>query len=266
MEKLAHVKISKRAIELYEELNPSKSEQIKEWAAPFTDGSGKEDEIDISFQRLLNWHFYDPGSRLGDAWWGIRRSNRKRVEALAGKLTESAGSCLPETYVLAGRLAHHIQDMSSPPHVVPVYHMKDRFDGYATDKIIDVKLTPAQLDTIRNEKRKLTFETLIELLENEAKRTILKVECPVIFDGRQIADDWTDFWRKYELTGAGCGRKPCSHFGCYGKNKFGEETGQFTPAVYDMFYKEQIASAVGETLRLLIILHGSSKEVTPNRV
>jgi len=256
MEKPAHPEISKRAIELFEELYPSQSERTRERASLFTDGSGREDEIDFSLQRLFNWHFYDPGSRLGGAWWGIRRSNRKRFETLSGKLIESAKTRLPETYVLAGRLAHHIQDMSSPPHVVPVYHMKDCFDAYATKRIVDVKLTPAQLDAIRNEKRKLNFETLIELLDDEAKRTILRVESPVIFDGRKIADDWTEFWRKYELRGAECGRKPCSHFGCYGKKKFGEEAGQFTRAVYDMFYKEQIASAVGETLRLLIILHG----------
>jgi hypothetical protein len=256
MERRAHLEISKKAIELYKELNPSKSEQSKEWTALFIDGSGKEDELDISLQRLFNWHFYDRRSGLGHAWWGARKSNTKRFEDLAEKLIQSAGNCLPGTPVLAGRLAHHIQDMSSPPHVVPVYHMTDPFDEYATARIADVKLTPVQLAVVRNEKRKISFEILIELLENEAKKTILRVESPVIFDGEKIADDWTEFWRKYELTGAECGRKPHKHFGCYGKNKFGKEAGQFTRAVYDLFYKEQIASAIGETLRLLILLHG----------
>jgi hypothetical protein len=254
-EKQAHIEISKIALELYKELYPLKSKQIHESLTMFIDGSGKEDDISFSLQRLVNWHFYDPGSRLGHAWWGARKSNTKRFEYLAEKLTESTGKGLPDIYGLAGRLAHHIQDMSSPPHAVPIYHTnKDPFDKYATAEIAGVKLTSAQLDVVKNEQRNLEFETMLELLNAAATRTIDRVEKPVSFDGRLIASDWTGFWRKFELTGAECGQKPHKDFGCYGKNTFGIEVEQFTPPVYDRFYKEQIASAIEDTLRLLILL------------
>jgi hypothetical protein len=203
----------------------------------------------------MNWHFSDPGSRLGHAWWGARKSNTKRFEYLAEKLTNSAGKGSPDIYGLAGRLAHHIQDMSSPPHTVPVYHTtKDPFDKYATAEIVGVKLTSAQLDVVKNEQRNIEVKTMFALLNDAATRTIDRVEKPVSFDGRFIASDWTGFWRKFELTGTECGKKPHKNFGCYGKNIFGIEVEQFTSAVYDSFYKEQIASAIADTLRLLILL------------
>lgn len=262
-EKQAHIVISYKALELYKEFYPLKYKKIYESLAMFSDNSGKED--DISLQRLMNWHFYDPGSRLGRAWWGARKSNTKRFEYLAEKLTNSAGKDLPDIYGLAGRLAHHIQDMSSPPHTVPVYHTtKDPFDKYLTAEIVGVKLTSAQLDVVKNEQRNLEIETLFALLNDAAKRTIDRVEKPVNFDGRFIASDWTGFWRKFELTGAECDQEPHKDFGCYGKNTFGIEVDQFASSVYDSFYKEQIASAIADTLRLLILLdRGLSKETAP---
>ncbi len=255
-EKEAHIEISKAAIKIYKELYPQRSEQIHESLSKFSDGSGKEDEIiSISLQRLLNWHFYDPGSRLGHAWWGARKSNTRRFRYLAEKLAKSTGKGLPGMYGLAGRLAHHIQDMNSPPHTVPVYHTtRDPFDKYATNEIAGVELTPAQLDVVKNEQRGLEVKTLLKLLEDAATRTIDRVEEPVRFDGRLIAGDWTGFWRKFELTGEGCGRKPHKDFGCYGKNTFGTDVEQFTEPVYIRFYKKQIASAIEDTLRLLILL------------
>lgn len=252
-EKQAHIVISYKALELYKELYPLKYKKIYESLAMFADSSGKED--DISLQRLINWHFSDSGSRLGHAWWGARKSNTKRFEYLARKLTQSTGKDLPDIYRLAGRLAHHIQDMSSPPHTVPVYHTtKDPFDKHLTAEIVGVKLTSAQLDVVKNEQRNLEIETLFALLNDAATRTIDRVENPVNFDGRFIAGDWTGFWRKFEQTGAECGQEPHKDFGCYGKNTFGIEVEQFTSAVYDRFYKELIASATEDTLRLLILL------------
>jgi hypothetical protein len=74
-------------------------------------------------------------------------------------------------------------------------------------------------------------------------------------NGLQIAGDWTGFWRKYELTGCDCGEKPKAGFGCYGKYPYGIQTGGFSTSVFDRFYREQVESAVEDTLRLLILIH-----------
>jgi hypothetical protein len=257
-ERQAHIEISKRAIKMYKERYPLQFQQIHESLTAFTDGSGIEDDISFSFQRLVNWHFYDPGSRLGDTWWGAHKSNKKRFEYLAKKLTKSTENDLPDIYELAGRLAHHIQDMSSPPHTVPIYHTtKDPFDKYATEEIVCINLTSNQLELVKKEKKSFNFETMLELRTNAATRTIDRVEKPVSFNGRLIANNWTGFWRKFELIGAECGQEPHKNFGCYGKNTYGTEVEHFTSAVYDRFYKDQIASAIEDTLQLLIMLDKS---------
>lgn len=256
-EKQAHIEISKRAVAIYRELNPSASERIDHWGARFATGSSDEDNI--SFQRLWNWHFYDPGSRLARAWWGARRSNTSRFDDLAGTLAHGAFDGSPDSYALAGRLAHHIQDMSSPPHTVPIYHTtKDPFDKYATDTIVRVNLSAAQIEAVKIERRAFRFESLRELLTDAAQRTIGRVESPVDFNGQEIANNWTGFWRKYELTGAECGEAPSRGFGCYGTQTFGVDSGPFTPGVYGMFYEQQIASAIEDTLRLLMLLENGA--------
>ena len=248
--------MSKVAVQLYNQLYPFSSGQNKELTDLFIDSSGKEDDIDLTLQRLFNWHFYDPGSRLGHTWWGARKANTIRFANLAEKVAKSDGKDPSETYELAGRLVHHIQDMSSPPHTVPVYHTtKDMFDKYATNKIVDVKLTSIQLDSAKSEQRDFNIEILKKLLKDAAEKTISRVGESVVHDGRKIADDWTEFWRKYELIGVECRCEPCDDFGCYGKNIFGRETVYFTKAVYDKFYEEQVACAIEDTLRLLILLH-----------
>jgi hypothetical protein len=145
--------------------------------------------------------------------------------------------------------------MSSPAHAVPVYHtIQDPFDQYATGEIVGVKLTSDQLDRVQKEQRTFAFETMLALLNGAATRTIDRVEKPVRLEGRFIAGDWTGFWRKFELTGAECGQEPHQDFGCYGKHTFGIEVENFTSPVYDSFYREQIAGAIEDTLRWLVLL------------
>jgi hypothetical protein len=193
---------------------------------------------------------------LRRAWWGAHKSNQKRVDKLAKKIVESAECNIQDTYKLAGRLAHHIQDMSSPPHVVPIYHTtKDPFDKYATAQIISVNLSSEQLNTAKDEQRDLKSADLKTVLKDAAEKTIDRVDKgPVIFDGKEIAKNWSGFWRKYELISSECSEFPVNGFGCYGTNTFGIATGPFTPAVYKSFYKEQIASAIEDSLRLLVLL------------
>jgi hypothetical protein len=215
-----------------------------------------EDDIDISLQRLIYWHFFDPGSRLGRTWWGAYKSNSKRFADLAKKLIETGKEKLPEIYELAGRLAHHLQDMSSPPHAVPIYHTtKDPFDTYATHKIKGFSLKSEQLDSVKKEQRDLDVAALDKLRTAAANNTIKRVKETVTYKDKVIGANWSDYWRSYEEVGSECGEKPCKDFGCYGKNIFGEKAGNFTPEVYDWFYEGQVARAIQDSLRLLVLLN-----------
>lgn len=254
-EKKAHSEMSKVAVQLFGELYPEKAHQIEGLTPFFIEGSVKEDDIDITFQRLLNWHFYDPGSRLGRAWWGAYKSDSKRFADLVEKLSATRKEKLPEIYELAGRIAHHIQDMSSPPHAVPVYHLaKDPFDKYATHKIDGYTLTPSQLNSVKKDRRELDFSTLSILRKEAAEETIREIGDTIIFQGTVIGEDWSEYWRSYEQVGTECGEDPDKDFGCYGKNSFGTEKGHFTPEVYDWFYEVRVKRAIQDSLRLLVLL------------
>ena len=255
-ERQAHLEMSKTAVRLYHELYPSNSRDTDELTSLFIAASGREDDITLSLQRLFNWHFYDPGSRLGRAWWGARKANTKRFASLAEKLFDSRGGDPRKTYEYAGRLAHHIQDMSSPPHTVPIYHTTiDPFDTFATEAIAGIRPATVQLDAVRAGRRDLTLDALQSMLKTAAERTTARVGKPVRYNGKEIVSDWTGFWRRYELTGPECEQEPKTGFGCYGMNTFGEPAGNFTPEVYLDFYKTQVASAIADSLRLLLLLH-----------
>lgn len=248
----AHRELSARAVEIFNELNPSSAERDAVLTARFIVGSEREDGLSI--QRAINWHFYDPGKRLGHTWWGAHKSNRTRYEDLADELARPELSDL-ESYEVAGRLVHHLQDMSSPPHTVPVYHTtQDAFDKHGTSKIAGVRLPPERVRTVLHEQRSLKRDDLYRLLDEAAARTIARIGQKVEYDGALIAENWAGFWRSHELTGAECGKEPQEGFGCYGKSTFGRVTGRFTPDIYNRFYQEQVASALEDSLRLLALL------------
>lgn len=259
-EQRAHFEMSKAAVRLYTELYPADALNNYELTTIFIDASTREDDITVNLQRLLNWHFYDPGSRLGRTWWGANRSNTGRFADLAEELVVQSGSDPGEIYEYAGRLAHHIQDMNSPPHTVPVYHTtKDPFDKYSTDTIFIIRPSKARLDALKTTRKDISIDVLKNMLKTAADRTIEQVGKPVFFNDKELASDWSGFWRSYELAGPECREEPEAGFGCYGKNVFGETTGNFTKELYLDFYKTQVSYAIEDTLRLLIMLNDMKK-------
>lgn len=255
-ERQAHIEMSRAAVGLYLELYTADALNDHELTTLFIDASAREDDITLSMQRLFNWHFYDPGSRLGHSWWGASKSNSRRYAALVEDLIAAPGSNPEGIYEYAGRLAHHIQDMSSPPHTVPVYHTtNDPFDKYSTGTISHTRPAKTSLDDLKGDRKQLTADLLNEMLKSAAERTIKTVAAPVSYNGSKIATDWTGFWRSHELAGNECGEEPRAGFGCYGKNTFGKASGSFTPEVYLDFYKTQVSYGIEDTLRLLIMLH-----------
>ena len=72
---------------------------------------------------LVKWfrvsHFYKPTSRLKCR----RAPSDVRVRALWEEAVSAAArGRFARAYDRVGRIVHHIQDMASPPHVVPVNH------------------------------------------------------------------------------------------------------------------------------------------------
>ncbi len=251
-EKKAHGEISKKAVSIYRAINPGLSEKRAKALLGFIEGS--KDEDNISMQRMFHWHFYDPAKKLGRTWWGAERSNGVRFEKLVKQLSESKGMSPDEYYALAGRIVHHIQDMSSPPHTVPVYHLKDPFDSYGTSRINRITLQQGRIPVLMNESRGTLKDRLPEFLKYAADKTLESIEKPVVHQGKIIADNWSLFWLKAQQTGERCRKKPCKGFGCYGKMVFGFTKGPFIQEVYQDFYDHQIENAVADTVKVLLLL------------
>ena len=90
--------------------------------------------------RLLNWHFFASNrviaaqSRSLLPGLVLRPTSEHIVASRAGTLIDRAGRWPDRSQLKTlGRLLHHIQDMSIPAHVVPIYHgpaKKDAFELY----------------------------------------------------------------------------------------------------------------------------------------
>jgi hypothetical protein len=154
---------------------------------------------------------------------------------------------------MAGQVAHHIQDMSSPPQVMPIFHMMfDRIDKYDSPPVNigdhalicrDVQASPAGP---------------YDLLEKAAQRTLGAVGEKVVFSSGATRDDetWMKFWGGPESRDY----KNFRTYGAYG-NRFGLVPPCKTPdcppydkEVFDAFYGNCYRRAVADTVRLLIYL------------
>lgn len=225
MHKRDHHKISGFAIDISDGIfSPNFRKVLNKHGALIADGSLKEDEgICV---RPKNWHFYrvenSPYLRKFFSFIGtIHPSSRhiytKRTcslkELLAGKRNENS---IKEILLLAGRIIHHIQDMSTPAHVIPVYHgpafpfsFPSRHDAFEefSKKHIDSYLMPnpenALSDTERDRIEKESEMDLIGLYDLVANRTLAYLESdessfPARINGEIHTVGSDLFWVKYD--------------------------------------------------------------------
>ena len=117
-----HSQITHAALQQFCAQEPNRPPLTEAQRQAIIAGSEKEDAP--SWQRISNWHFFRSNEQM-PTWHGFRLDSRGRVQALQ----EQLGRCVDEVrYERIGRLLHHIQDMSTPSHVTPIYH-----DGLTAD-------------------------------------------------------------------------------------------------------------------------------------
>lgn len=173
----------------------------------FARGSMAEDNPTMILAKCKNQHFHrtawTPSRPAGHFVRRYARLERRMEGALHARRAKRA-------WKNAGRLAHYLQDMNCPPHVVPVYHTcKDAFDRYAIpeDVVLDIKL----MDAWRSLDR-------YQLLDTISSRTVAALSEPfrLEIDEKPTESDWSLFWSRTPSE-----QEPA--FGTYGPagNRFG---------------------------------------------
>lgn len=229
---------------------------------------GAIDEDKPSLTRATNWHFYNNEKRIGRYWWFVLRCNgsnehifKIRLDALKSMLDSKKPNS--EIYEAAGRVAHHIQDMSSPSHVMPIYHAgNDKFDKYVPAPVTASNVSQ-RCDEISG-----TPADPFTLLEEAAKDTLR-----VVREGRTVENEtWMKFW-----DGPDDEKRPgFKTYGEYG-NVFGiippcegNMCQAYTRSMFDTFYTQRYMRAVIDTARLFRYLDeqnkGSQQSVLENSV
>lgn len=186
------------------------------------DGSVWEDAF--GYDRLTNWHFYPANDLLRQPLWGFINLTShelvaRRQKALIAEIDHGRSEKL---FTLFGRLLHHIQDMSTPSHVIPVYHAPGLADTYEDYLITDWgNLVRAHDPDWRDSQDSARYERFTDLYEAAAQATLKelapsKLTVQVLIDGVATQADKSLFWKPHgQVEG-----KPPKHYG-HGFGGFG---------------------------------------------
>ncbi len=167
-----HQALTKRAIAIYEKRQDRTIS--KNFSNRIVYGTKAEDNLTPS--RLWNWHFFRQNNEILEKTRFLRM--RPTSETIFNKHVKKLQSTSKESlvyYEYLGRIIHHIQDMNTPSHVIPIYHAlkpKDLFETFMCDALNDTMFNPeipqeqsCQKDTLYYNYKCVAQETLT-LLEN----------------------------------------------------------------------------------------------------
>ncbi|MCP3097510.1 hypothetical protein LZ198_01330 [Myxococcus sp. K15C18031901] len=192
--------------------------------------------------KWTGWHhYYRPDGPLPSL---VREGADARVRLLWEEALEAAREGnLPRAWDRVGHLAHHIQDVGSPPHVVPVSHAaSDGFEDWGLRYALS-RLPPRELAPMSG----------AEAQHAHASETLEAVRTQSLTTDDGVSIPWSAFWAEPAPGHPGA-------FGDYGAvgNAFGRAAvdwrGQRHPVsgeVYDAFMADRAAAAVAYTRAFL---------------
>ncbi len=165
--------------------------------------------------RTFRWGYYEREAEKSKQFlWLLQTRVHKRFERLTAKALEADE--LLDYYSVIGQLMTHLQDMSVPVYVVPIYFtrfwrlsLRDRLSVYP----IDTEVLTEGLESIACDALLAPVSAPSELVSSLAEETINAIAQPI---PGQAPATWEAFWR--------FGRE--GRFGRYGPagNRFGERT------------------------------------------
>ncbi len=280
-----HQKITRKAVELFMAHDQGDfSALLQRYIDDIIDGSKDADTKPLHI-RSTNWHFY----RANDLLQPIRikilglmpltiyptsdHILKLRIEQLQKECRKGASDDL---FNLAGRILHHTQDMSTPAHVVPVYHgldvldfvedainVHDSFEDHS-ETISEQTLVSMDIDATRFNEIVANPCDLFSNYDTAARRTLelLYEDSTSTFsatvNGEEKQLPWSLFWQQWtpdlhddaSLHGFGQYGILGKHFGQTNIHVNGDH--YHIPAdVYDAFYRQQIGKMLEDSIRAL---------------
>lgn len=166
------------------------------------------------WRRLFRWNYYDRSKQSPRrVLWLIETRIHDTYEDTLRRLSNARD--LSRRFTNLGRIVNHLQDATTPEHVVPIFATRfwrfsfsDRFNAYPVDEDAVHRALGDDCAAIRGSDG--TFE---RLLVDTADRTLASIEAPI----GELPSTWEVFW---EFD------KDADDFGTYGEagNNFGRET------------------------------------------
>jgi len=205
-EPATHYRFTVEAISQFKECFPN-NKFILKGRNRIADYTEHEDSILHNFWRFGQWHFFSPKGDLGRSGLGFRISMDYRFHYLEKKLEKliSKDSLRKfdwsEIHETIGRLIHYVQDVTAPPHVMPIYHWsgkKDLFDGYPFDASKVANLFKQNKVKVCSDISTSNYPDLFSLLVQAAKNTKrVAVKEPLRISGSHNSDaTWGLFWKE----------------------------------------------------------------------
>ena len=165
------------------------------------------------WKRLFRWNYYDRSEQSPRrVLWLIETRIHDTYEDTLRRLTNARD--LSRRFTNLGRIVNHVQDATTPAHVVPIFTTRfwrfsfsDRFNAYPVDEESVVRALGADCTAVRGADG--TFE---QLLVDTADSTLASIEGPI----PGASATWESFW---EVD------NDADNFGSYGEagNNFGRK-------------------------------------------
>ncbi len=137
-----HRVLTERAIALERSACPA----LAEWSSVLI-GANLAEDLNLAVKWGRHSHYYRPVGAVDTGW---RSTSEVRVEGLAAELDAAleAGN-IGAAWGELGRILHHVQDMASPSHVVPVKHgLDDPFESRELTGLTGQRALPEATDPL----------------------------------------------------------------------------------------------------------------------
>ncbi|MGK5086149.1 hypothetical protein WDW86_01200 [Bdellovibrionota bacterium FG-2] len=211
-------------------------------------------------------HFYNPEKRLHDM---VRYDSSVRVMELEREIdslvTQKTSTAYAEVLSELGHLIHHLQDATSPSHIVPVMHsFSDGFENFT----LSPQEMPAErysLSACRKIVQVAASDSPLRILQDTAQATLNHTRAPLNAqkgDGKMQTFTWEAFWKTSKAEEFG-------EYGIFGNN-FGApfvfqgcERFRVARPTYVKFRRDQIRLAVDATLRTFAWVFGKEMQIPP---